>query len=71
MSISDSVPSLEIVAAPSDTPNVNDSTEFDFVLSERTDAFDVSESGNVISQSYTEDLSYFSQDYVADTVVNF
>lgn len=71
MSISDSVPSLEIVAAPSDTSNVNDSTEFDFVLSERTDAFDVSESGNVISQSYTEDLSYFSQDYVADTVVNF
>ena len=70
-SIAESVPSLEIFTAPTEISNINDATEFEFVLSERTDTFDVAESGSIISQSYTEDLSYFSQDYVADTVVNF
>ena len=33
--------------------------------------FEIDESGNIISQSYTVDLTYFAEDYVADTVINF
>jgi len=61
---------FEVVSSPADTPAINDSTEFDVTTTD-SDTFEIGESGNIISQSYTVDLTYFAEDYVADTVINF
>ena len=68
--LADSAPVFEVVSSPADTPAVNDSTEFDVTTTD-SDTFEIDESGNIISQSYTVDLTYFAEDYVADTVINF
>lgn len=67
--LADGAPVLEVVSTSAETFNTNDSTEFDVTTTD-TDTFNVSESGNVISQSYMVDLTYFGEDYVADTVIN-
>ena len=68
-SIQDSA-SLEAGSSAADTFNADESTEFDVTTTD-ADTFDVADTGNLISQSYTVDLTYFAEDYVADTVINF
>ena len=68
--LADGAPVFEVSSSPADTPAVNDSTEFDVTTAD-ADTFEIGESGNIISQSYTVDLTYFAEDYVADTVINF
>jgi|14BtaG_2_1085337.scaffolds.fasta_scaffold00017_9 hypothetical protein len=62
--------SFEVATSPTETPNVNESTEFD-ITTGTTDTFGAADSGSLISQSYMEDLTYFAEDYVADSVINF
>ena len=68
--LADSAPVFVVVSSPADASAVNDSTEFDVTTTD-SDTFEIGESGNIISQSYTVDLTYFAEDYVADTVINF
>ena len=72
----DSINNLDITTGPTDTSNTADSinkfdVEIDLTGSSVDEDAAISDSGSLISQSYTVDLTYFAEDYVADTVVNF
>ena len=61
---------FETGSIASDDFNANESTELG-ITTETADTFGAADSGNLISQSFTVDLTYFAEDYVADTVINF
>ena len=61
---------FETSSIASDDFNANESTEFG-ITTETADTFGAADSGSLISQSFTVDLTYFAEDYVADTVINF
>ncbi len=72
----DSINNFDITTGPTDTSNTADSItkldiEIDLTGSSVDEDAAISDSGSLISQSYTVDLTYFAEDYVADTVVNF
>ena len=72
----DSINNFDITTGPTDTSNTADSinkfdVEIDLTGSSVDEDAAISDSGSLISQSYTVDLTYFAEDYVADTVVNF
>ena len=69
--LADSVNKFDITTVATDTMNMADAVSRLDVESTASDTFDVADTGNLISQSYTVDLTYFAQDYVADSVVNF
>tara|TARA_S200000501_G_scaffold244726_1_gene229111 strand:- start:449 stop:4249 length:3801 start_codon:yes stop_codon:yes gene_type:complete len=72
----DSINNFDITTAPADTSNTADSLtslniEIDLTGSSVDEDVAVGDSGSAISQSYTVDLTYFAEDYVADSVVSF
>lgn len=69
--LADSVNKFDITTVATDTMNMADAVSRLDVESAASDTFDVADTGNLISQSYTVDLTYFAEDYVADSVVNF
>ena len=74
--MADAINSFDVTTAPTDTSNTADSltsfnVEIDLTGSSVDEDVAVGDSGSLISQSYTVDLTYFAEDYVADTVVNF
>ena len=72
----DSINNFDVTTAPTDSSDTADSiTKFDVEIDLTGSSVDedvaAGDSGSLISQSYTVDLTYFAEDYVADTVVNF
>ena len=72
----DSINNFDVTTAPTDSSDTADSiTKFDVEIDLTGSSVDedvaMGDSGSLISQSYTVDLTYFAEDYVADTVVNF
>jgi hypothetical protein len=67
--VADSISELVVSGAPTDTMDVSDSPALE-VANVEADTMGVAESGNIISQSYTVDLTYFEGDYVADSSFN-
>ncbi len=72
----DAVNKFDVTTGPTDSSDTADSiTKFDVEIDLTGSSVDedvaVGDSGSLISQSYTVDLTYFAEDYVADTVVNF
>ncbi len=73
---SDTVNKFDVTTAATDTSDTADSVnkfdvEIDLTGSSVDEDVAMGDSGSLISQSYTVDLTYFAEDYVADTVVNF
>lgn len=71
MDMNDALDKLDVGSVLADTSDIQDAVDLRDIGSSSTDTFDVADAGNLISQSFTVDLSYFAEDYVADTVVNF
>ena len=69
--LADAVNKFDITTVATDTMNMADAVSKLDVGSGQTDTFGAADAGNLISQSYTVDLTYFAEDYVADSVVNF
>ena len=69
--LADAVNKFDITTVATDTMNMADAVSRLDVESAASDTSDVADTGNLISQSYTVDLTYFAEDYVADTVINF
>jgi len=69
-SAGDSINNFDITTLSTDTIGLNDLTAFESTNT-KSDIFNVDDEGSLISQSFTVDLTYFAEDYVADTVVNF
>ena len=72
----DSINNFDVTTAPTDSSDTADSinkfdVEIDLTGSSVDEDVAMGDSGSLISQSYTVDLTYFAEDYVADTVVNF
>ena len=67
--VADSIAEFVVSGAPTDTMDVSDVPALEPSLAE-ADTMGVAESGNIISQSYTVDLTYFEGDYVADSSFN-
>ena len=74
--VADSINKFDITTVSTDTSNTADAltkldVEIDLTGSSVDEDVAIGDSGSLISQSYTVDLTYFAGDYVADTVVSF
>ncbi len=69
--IADAFDKFDVTATAADTAATSDSPDKLDVTTTAADTFGAGDAGSLISQSYTVDLTYFAEDYVADTVINF
>ena len=69
--VNDSVGSFDITVSYEDTFDVQDAVEKLDVGAGPADTFEMEDVGSLTTQSYMVDLTYFAEDYVADTVVSF
>ena len=71
----DGINSLTVETNPTESADSADvatlSAEIDLTGSSEDENVSIGDSGSLISQSYTVNLTYFAGDYVADTVVSF
>lgn len=67
----DTFDKFDVTTTAADDADSADAIDKLDVTTTAADTFGAADTGNLISQSYTVDLTYFAEDYVADTVINF